>query len=426
MFSIFSHMGPEVPLTVFLLLLLSLRTKVTPQASLLVNTSPEKLWPLLAVTDGKVENWGRTIVKTDLVDEVTQTYRKTFTTSIGAAQAREFSATFRVTQNIENEALELTRADLDGKSERNELLRLTHHLTPESSGTRLKTIYYWGPRPILAQLLARADLWGGAYRIKGQAENGTPNERPYQLISTAITLVTMLLTLGTFAAMIGLMLAAKLNSHDAILLGLIVGLQLVASLFVHELGHLLAYKFMGQPWGRMVFLPFLGALAMPRLPFESQGQSVFAALMGPGFSVILGFACAIPYYLGQPTSPIITGLGLMTAGINIFNLLPAEPLDGGVALRSVLARLVGSCAQWGLILIGGLVACLGLYYEQIGLVLFGATAILANVKPRKIDVGLAPLSTLQLCIAGFAYVSILSAHVTLLKIFLSYGLLLKG
>lgn len=417
MFSILNHIGPEVPLTVFLLLLLAFRTRVTPRASLWINVTPEKLWPLLAVQDGKLENWGRTTILTELVDYATQTYRKIFTTTIGNAQSRQFQALFRVTHKVENQSLELTRADLEGKSERNELLRLTHRLTPEKNGTRLETIYYWGPRPFLAQLLARADLWGGAYRIKGQAETGVPNERPYQLISSAITLVTMLMTFATFVAMIA--------PYSDIMLAAVIGLLLVLALFVHEFGHLLAYKLIGQPWGRMVFLPFLGALAMPRLPFESQGQSVFAALMGPGFSVILGFACAIPYLFGHQLNPILAGLGLMTAGINLFNLLPAEPLDGGIALRSVLARVIGDKAQWGLVAIGVLIAVLGLYCEQIGLVLFGGTAILANVKPRKIDHGLIPLSTLQVCIAAFGYVSIMAAHVKLLQIFLSNGNLLN-
>ena len=418
MFSVFSHMGPEVPFTIFLLLLLGLRARVTPKSSLLINATPEKLWPLLAIHDGKIENWGRTTVHTELIDAATQTFRKTFTTTIGNARSRQFSALFRVTQNIENVGLELTRADLDGKSERNELLRLTHELMPEGQSTRLATTYFWGPRPLLAQLLARADLWGGAYRIKGQAETGIPNERPYFLISTAITIVTMILTLATFVALIA--------PYTGIELGTTIAALLVAVLFVHEFGHLLAYKLMGQPWGRMVFLPFLGALAMPRLPFESQGQSVFAALMGPGFSVLLAFACAIPYLLGYPMNPLLAGLGLTTAGINVFNLMPAEPLDGGVALRSVLARIIGPRAHWGLITIGAIIVALGIYFEQFGLILFGATAIIANMSARKIDAGLTPLSSLQLCITTCGYVAILGAHITLLQIFLSLGPLLKA
>ena len=48
----------------------------------------------------------------------------------------------------------------------------------------------------------------------------------------------------------------------------------------------------------MIFLPFLGALAMPRLPYETQAQAVFSALMGPGFSLLLAFAITLPVMLG--------------------------------------------------------------------------------------------------------------------------------
>ena len=42
-------------------------------------------------------------------------------------------------------------------------------------------------------------------------------------------------------------------------------------------------------------------------------------------------------------------------GLNLFNLLPVEPLDGGVALRSVLAKLMGAHARFGLLAIGVLI-----------------------------------------------------------------------
>ena len=87
--------------------------------------------------------------------------------------------------------------------------------------------------------------------------------------------------------------------------------------------------------------------------------------------------------------------------------------------------MIGNKAPWGLIAIGVVITGLGLLYEQVGLVLFGVTAIIANIKPRKIDAGLAPLSSLQLCISVFGYVSIISAHVTLFTIFLAHGHLLK-
>ncbi len=80
--------------------------------------------------------------------------------------------------------------------------------------------------------------------------------------------------------------------------GWIIAPLLVVALLIHEYGHLLAYRLIGQPWGRLVFLPFLGAIAVPRMGFATQGQIVFAAMMGPAFSVIVPLLCALWVWLG--------------------------------------------------------------------------------------------------------------------------------
>jgi hypothetical protein len=116
-------------------------------------------------------------------------------------------------------------------------------LAPEGEGTRLSLIYEWGPRPLLAQLLARTDLWGSVYRIKGLAETGASDFRTDALISVAVAVITGFVSLATFVFAFGWLIAPLL----------------VAALLVHEFGHLLAYRLIGQPWGRLIFLPFLWA-----------------------------------------------------------------------------------------------------------------------------------------------------------------------
>jgi len=76
--------------------------------------------------------------------------------------------------------------------------------------------------------------------------------------------------------------------------------------------------------------------------------------------------------------------------------------------------MMGAKAWLGLMAFGLIIAIAGYIFGQFILVLFGGLAILANLKARKIDTGLAPLSTLQLCIAIFGYVVIAAAHYTLL------------
>lgn len=402
MFGIVDQLGPGTAFTLVLLALLGLRANVTPRTSLWIKTTPEKLWALIDTYHGKTENWGRTRVLSELLDPSRQIFRKTFTTLLPSGLERSASAQFRVVKRTVNHEIELAREGLQGKPLTNELLNIHYVITPENGGCRLRTTYHWGSRPLIAQLIARADLWSGAYRLKGWAETGMPSERPYYLISAAVALVTGLLTLAGFAAVLSLQWAWLL----------------VIALFVHEFGHLLAYRMMGQPWGRMVFLPFLGAMAMPRMSFESQGQAVFAALMGPGFSTILAIVCGAHLFFGHPPNVFLAELGVITAFLNLFNLLPAEPLDGGIALRSVLSRLIGRNAHYGLLVIGVIVVLAGLMANQLIMVLFGGLAVLANLRARKIDAGLTPLSIFQLCITALGYVAITSAHLSMLFYFI--------
>jgi Zn-dependent protease len=379
-----------------------LRAKVVPKASVWIGASADKVWELIELRDGKREDWGRTKTLSECVDAFRQVYRKTYQTELTNGTARAFEAYFSVKSQLLGQELVIAREGLQGKSTNNELLQQNYRLTPENGGTRLTMSYEWGPRFLLAQLTARADLWGGAFRLKGLAETGVPNERPYQIISLMVSLVTGLVTLAGFALLF--------KRWDLALL-------VIFALFIHEFGHLLAYRMMGQPWGRMIFLPFLGAIAMPRLSFESQGQTVFAALMGPGFSSLLSVGCVAWAYASTSDHSFAVILGFVTVMLNVFNLLPVEPLDGGIALRSVLSRLFGQHARFGLMATGAIIAAAGFFLGQVLLVIFGGLAILANIKDRTIDAGLNPLTTLQVAIAFTGYVAMVSAYVTMYATF---------
>jgi Zn-dependent protease len=396
--------GLELPLFLLLLALLGFRRKVNPRASVAVKTSADKVFALIDIHDGKVQNWNRTTVTAKLVDASRQIFRMTYVTTLYTGSEQSSEAYFRVAERRAPNYLELHREKLEGKSLNNELLKIVFDIAPQAEGSRLSLKYDWGPRPLIAQLLARADLWGGVYRLKGLAETGKPDETTHMLISAGVAIVTGVISLVAFALVTS---------------WLVSGL-LVVALGVHEFGHLLAYRLVGQPWGRMVFLPFLGALAMPRLPYQTQGQAVFAALMGPGLSVLLALTISLPLVLGGTLPQWLYASGIVVIGLNLFNLLPVEPLDGGVALRSVLARIMGTRARFGLMAIGLVILCGGLIFKQVVLLVFGGISILANIKPRIIDHGLTPLSSLQVAISAFGFMAIVSAYVTLLRYYVSF------
>jgi Zn-dependent protease len=114
---------------------------------------------------------------------------------------------------------------------------------------------------------------------------------------------------------------------------------------------------------------------------------------------------------------LFVGLGFLTVIINVFNLVPAEPLDGGIALRSVFRKLVGDYARFGLMGLGILLIALGWTFGLLVLMIFGGIAVLANIKDRKIDPGLDSLTSLQTTISIFCYIAMGSAYITLLKFF---------
>ncbi len=61
---------------------------------------------------------------------------------------------------------------------------------------------------------------------------------------------------------------------------------LLVLIFIHEAGHALAMRMVGQPVQGIYFIPFFGGVAIAGAPHASQAERGFVALMGPGFSLI--------------------------------------------------------------------------------------------------------------------------------------------
>lgn len=107
----------------------------------------------------------------------------------------------------------------------------------------------------------------------------------------------------------------------------------VLLIFVHEMGHVVALRNRGIKAGAPVFLPFLGAfVSMKEQPKDAYVEAE-TALAGP----IVGSLGALLVAL----TAVATNSGLLRALaftgflINLFNLLPALPLDGGRAAAAL-------------------------------------------------------------------------------------------
>lgn len=109
--------------------------------------------------------------------------------------------------------------------------------------------------------------------------------------------------------------------------------MIMASLFFHEYGHIWAMKRCGLKTKGIYFIPFVGVAAVSEGTFETRRNEAYIAIMGP----IWGFGLAIVtlmgyYYTGNALFAAAAGWMAM---INLFNLLPINPLDGGRIMKSI-------------------------------------------------------------------------------------------
>lgn len=115
--------------------------------------------------------------------------------------------------------------------------------------------------------------------------------------------------------------------------GVWFGVGLLYLLFIHEMGHLLAAKRLGFKTGPAIFVPFMGAVIGIKDTFRTPKQEAILAYGGP----LAGLVSLIPLAIGYTVTGndfwlVIFHLGAL---LNLFNLLPVSPLDGGRILAGL-------------------------------------------------------------------------------------------
>jgi Zn-dependent protease len=140
------------------------------------------------------------------------------------------------------------------------------------------------------------------------------------LAKFAVPLVTALASVGVYALIFGWQFATGL----------------VALLFVHEMGHVLVIRAKGLPASLPVFIPLLGAAVfMRRMPLNVKDEAEIA-IAGPLAGSAGAALCYVLY--GQTGHPLWLALAYVGFFLNLFNLVPVSPLDGG--------RIAGAISRW--------------------------------------------------------------------------------
>ena len=107
----------------------------------------------------------------------------------------------------------------------------------------------------------------------------------------------------------------------------------VLLLLVHEMGHVIQLRREGIKASAPMFIPFLGALvAMKEMPKDAAAEAR-VGLAGP---VLGSLAALVPLGIyGLTGDELFKALAFVGFFLNLFNLLPVLPLDGGRAMAAL-------------------------------------------------------------------------------------------
>ena len=149
------------------------------------------------------------------------------------------------------------------------------------------------------------------------------------------TALTMVLSVGAYALLFPVWFA--------------VGF--VVLIWVHEMGHVLQLRREGIPASAPMFIPFLGAfVAMKQMPKNALAEAR-VGLAGPVLGSLGALGAWGLFELTQ--EPFFLGLAYVGFFLNLFNLLPMLPLDGGRAVGALSPAfwLVGIAALVALVIV---------------------------------------------------------------------------
>lgn len=152
-------------------------------------------------------------------------------------------------------------------------------------------------------------------------------------------------------------LTFSLITNDYVLISIILGV-----LLLHEGGHFLMMKLFNYEELNMLFIPFFGAMVLGRKDKYSQVETALMVIAGPLPGILIGASLLIYQWITPDYLSI--QLGVLLVGLNVMNLIPVDPLDGGRLVRTLFFRRYELIQFVFSILSSLTVVGLGLYFNS--------------------------------------------------------------
>ncbi len=385
---------------------LSWRSAVTLQRRFTIKADLDTVWCAVALSPGEVL-WHphlKQITQPGDDDSIVRLCHQ-----IKSPDGRSPTWTFdmQVTIDEPGQAFTARRIDLDDiPTTDDRLLQISARLKERAGATVLDWHESWGRRSLAGRFMAYSDADRALAQLKSYCEHGKVCNRQARSAGSALSLFSALITVATFALLIGWEMAVLLASI----------------LVIHELGHLISFRMVGQPWGRVMFVPFIGGVAVSRMRHTRLADDVFCALMGAGLSLILLLPAFYVYFsadieaAGRYQTLALTGAALAGA-INLLNLMPIFPLDGGRVMRAAFQSIAPTHVRHWMFAIAGLIGGAALMLQNS---ILAALAVIAFFQSRRLGPPAADMKTMtpgSIAVLGTFYAGLIAAHGTAFWLF---------
>lgn len=280
----------------------------------------------------------------------------------------------------------------------------------------------WQPFHLTYQILEDNQLIRSGERNEKDIEQQKPVIKPKaQTKFNLIGLISLGFKLLKSAKVIKVLLASASVAAYSWLFSWQFALALIACLVFHEYGHIRAMQYFGMKTKGIYLIPFVGGLAVSDDKINTRWQDVVISIMGPTFGLIMSIFCMIAYWATGHL--FFAGLATFNALLNLFNLLPILPLDGGHVLKSISFSMNSKV---------GLIACLlgagvGVFISySFGLALLGFLLLIGSIEiilewKYRHQTHLLPLNRYGQIFSSLWYISIIAGLVGIIIYFSHQG-----
>jgi len=263
--------------------------------------------------EGSMAGWQQLFWGDDCVSQISAT---------DSQQSNQFSHQFELKQYSPDHTDEKNSENIDESAQ-------TQSLKIQLSGS-----LEWQPFDLTYQLTLNDELVSQDSMTSKDIEQRTvePSVKKPMKVSS-VGLLGLGLKLFKSAKVIKVLFAAGSLAAYSWLFSIEFAIALILCLVWHEYGHIKAMKYFGMKTKGIYLIPFVGGLAVTDEKLNTRWQDIVISIMGPFFGLILSVACLIGYWITD--IEILAGLAAFNALLNLFNLLPVLPLDGGHILKSI-------------------------------------------------------------------------------------------